>query len=370
MIANNIFENFYYYGTYINGATGTKILNNTYHKENKTASITTFYGIYSTGITPGTVVSRNRIHHPGGLNGGSGSFYGIYLLGDGTLAQPSIMSNNLIYNVNQNGVLYGLYLNTAPYTSVYHNTVVFDKPLASTAVTYGIYSTGNNTSTDIKNNNIVITAGTAGIKYGFYYSTATSVSDVQKNNIYVNSTQAGVQNYGYRVSAFATQAAFQTANPLFEIGSPATNPLFVAPLTANFNVQSPALIGAGANLLGLVPIDINGNPRSASPTIGAFEQAPAGSNNAGMVTFVSPTGNYCAGQQSVSATINNAGINNINNVQIHWTVNGVAQPVVSLLKHGLPYLTVLQMLSTTTILSVAASKLLIISYHLRLILFV
>lgn len=329
VIENNDFENYYFYGTYINGSTGTKVIHNKYHKDNKTGSLNTFYGIYTTGITPGVELRRNKIYNPGGLNGYTGTFYGIAFYGDGTLAQPCIVANNLIYKVNQNGLLYGMYVSTAPYTSFYHNTIVFDQALASTGITYGLYLTGVNTNTNIKNNNIVITAGTTGAKYGFYYNAMTSINDAQKNNIYVNSTQAGVQNYGYLAAAFTTQAAFQTANPLLEVGSPAVNPMFVNAAIGDFNVQSPALIGAGVNLLALVPNDINGMPRSASPTIGAFEQAPSGSNNAGLLSFITPTGMYCPGSQSVSVSINNAGINNITSLKLNWTLNGVLQPQVT-----------------------------------------
>ena len=329
VIENNIFENFYLYGAYINGSENLILRNNKFHKENKTASFSTFYGIYTTGITPGMELVGNRIYAPGGTVGGTGTFYGIYSLGDGTPANPVVIANNAIYDVNLNGLLYGIYLSTSPYTYVYHNTIVFDKPVASSATTYGFYSAGTNINTEIKNNNVVITGGTTGIKYGFYYPSAPSITDVQKNNFYINSTQAGVQNYGYLNVAYATQAAFQAAFPLFEVGSPTVDPLFVNASLGNFNVQNPQLIGVGESLQVIVPTDINGNPRPILPTIGAFEQPPAGNNNAGMLNFASPTGSYCSGQQSVSAVINNGGTNNITSVQIHWTVNGVAQPLVN-----------------------------------------
>ncbi len=329
IVEKNIFENFYFYGAYLNGGTSNKILNNEFHRENKTGSLSTFYGIYTTGITPGIEIRNNRMHHPGGPNEGTGNFYGIYASGDGTIIEPGIIANNTIYEVNQNGSLYGLYLNVAPYVSVYHNTVVFDKPLSSTSATYGIFTAGTNTNSDIKNNNIAITGGTSGIKYGFYYNTLVAINDVQKNNIYVNSTQSGAQNYGYYAGVYSTQAAFQSAYPLLEVGSPSADPMFINPLIGNLNVQSPLLIGAGENLLAFVPTDINGNPRSAAPTIGSFEQPPSGNNNAGVAAFITPDGTFCTGPQSVSVSISNAGVNNITSLKLNWTVNGVAQPQVS-----------------------------------------
>lgn len=328
VVEHNIVENFYYYGIYNYDATGTKILYNDVNRAGKT-SVTTFYGIYNSGVTPGTEIIGNRVHSPGGTNGGTSSCYAMYLLGDGVATNPVLVANNAVYDINQGGTIYSMYLSTSLYNLVYNNTVNLDQTLSSSSTNYGIYATGTNTGTETKNNNVSITAGGTGTKYGFYYSSTASIDDAQRNNFYVNSTQSGTQNYGYYASAFATQSAFQTANPLLEVGSPAEDPQYVSVPTGNFTPQSMNLLNQGLNLTALVPEDINGNPRPATPTIGAFEQPPTGGNNAGAVAFISPKGIFCPDSQMVNITIYNAGTNNITSLQVNWSVNGVIQTPVN-----------------------------------------
>ncbi len=56
-------------------------------------------------------------------------------------------------------------------------------------------------------------------------------------------------------------------------------------------------------------------------------EAPSGLHDAAVLSLDSPRV-YCAGTQNVVATIANFGINQIDSVDVNWSVNGVAQPVV------------------------------------------
>ena len=56
-------------------------------------------------------------------------------------------------------------------------------------------------------------------------------------------------------------------------------------------------------------------------------EAPSGLHDAAVLSLDSPTV-YCAGTHNVVATIANFGINQIDSVEVNWSVNGVAQPVV------------------------------------------
>ena len=321
-IVNNQFENFYFYGMYMNGSTGNNVIGNEFHRANKTTT-TTFYGIYTTGITPGTKIMSNKIHSPGGVNGGTGTTYGIYLLGDGEASLPVIVANNAIYNMNQGGILYGITASTAPFTKIYHNSIVFDKVLSGSSSNYGIYTIGSHFGVEIKNNIVSITEGSMGDKYGFYYSSA--IDDAQKNNIYVNSNRGGNQGYGFYSAAYATMASFKAANPSLETNSPSINPRFVDANLGNLLPQHPSLVGAGENLLSVVGVDINGDPRLPTPTIGAYEGMPTAMNDASLMSFASPSGRYCEGLQDVKVVVSNAGINNIDSVEIYWRVDGMMQ---------------------------------------------
>lgn len=326
IISNNLIENFYNNGIYIASAKFTLVEGNEMHKANKTAGIVAGEGIYTaTGDMSGSKIIGNRIHSPGGTAGGTTVFRGLSLLGDGTASNPVIVANNVIYRINQGGASSGIYVSTGTYNLIYHNTVSFDQVMTGTAANYGIYTTGANTGTDIVNNLVSITAGTGGIKYGFYHATANGINDAQKNNYYLNSTQPGVQNYGYYTTAYATQAAFQTAYPALELGSPAVDPQFTAPATGNFLPANTVLQNAGNNLVAIVPADINGIPRATLPTIGAYESLPTNINDAAAMTLLSPGGLFCSGPRPVEVVIRNAGANNINTVQVNWSVNGIVQ---------------------------------------------
>lgn len=329
VIAHNLIENYYYYGIRVYGATGTQVLYNDINRATKT-SVTTFYGIYLYSDISGTRVIGNRMHSPyGGSGSTTSTFYGIYDYGDGTAANPVLIANNAIYDITQGGLVYALYASTPDYTKIYNNTISIDQTINSSSSNYGLYISGNANGVDIKNNNINITAGGTGSKYGFYYSATSSIDDAQKNNFYVNSTQSGTQYYGYYTSAYSSQAAFQTANPALEVGSPAEDPQFANASTGDLTPQNTALIGQGTNLNTWVTNDINGIPRPATPTIGAFEQPPTGVNNAAMLAFISPTGNYCSGAQAVDVSVYNAGVNDITSLQINWAVDGVNQTPIN-----------------------------------------
>ncbi len=179
-----------------------------------------------------------------------------------------------------------MYISTAPHNKVYHNSIDISKVLSGTSTNYGIYSTGTSPGLAVKNNNVSITAGTGGTKYGFYYSSAGSIEDAQHNNFYVNSTQSGTQNYGYYTSAYSDIAAFQAAYPALEIGSTNVDPQFAGGATGNLMPTNFVLYGTGEDLNAVVPNDIDGTVRSASPSPGAYEMPVPPINNAGTVAKI------------------------------------------------------------------------------------
>src|SRR5690606_7304221 len=259
----------------------------------------------------------------------SSSFYGIYLSGDGTPAQPLLCANNLIYNVTQGGTVYAIYMTSPNDVKVYHNTIDLSATLSSSSTNYGIYASSSATGAEVKNNIVNLTAGGTGNKYGFYYSTAGAIDDAQGNDFYVNSTQPGAQNYGYLSSPYATIAAFQSANPTFEVNSVSEDPQFAAPGTGDYTPGNYGLLGTTEDLTAVVPEDILGAVRPPVPTPGAFEFPASGPDNAGVIDLITPVGSFCSGQQEVSVSIMNAGSNNLTSLELHWEVNGVAQPTVT-----------------------------------------
>lgn len=335
-INNNEVTNFYYYGVDIWYAKTGSISNNNIHRPNKTA-ITTCYALRAY-YNDSMLINANKIHNLAASGTTStSSLYGLYVY----YTNNSVISNNAIYNMNNyiasQYLLYSYYSNLC---KIYHNTISTDAvQSANTGIMYHYYIYYN-ANTEVKNNILNATGGNTGTKYGMYVTPANATYPVTlaKNNIYMNSSQTGTQTPYYWATAYASLAAFQAAQPTQEVGSPSANPLFTNIATADLSPTNGALIGTGANVYADVPQDINGLPRSPAPTIGAYEIAPQGINNARMFSILKPTGNVCSGTQPVEVVVGNAGTNNITNMQINWTLNGVVQTPISYATPGYPTL--------------------------------
>ncbi|RYD96169.1 MAG: T9SS type A sorting domain-containing protein [Sphingobacteriales bacterium] len=329
-IVGNEITNFYYYGIRITYANAPNVSNNNVHRSTQTAIGTSAYGIYYYYCIGGKAVG-NRVHDMAATGAtSSSSFYGIYVYNyNNTAATPVLVANNAVYNLkNYYGIQYLMYI-YGPAHKVYHNTIdASTVQSASTSTMYGMYI-GYNTGTEVKNNIINITGGNTGTKYGIYHSSTSYAANYQKNNVYINTTQSGTQTPYYYGSAYASLAAFQAAYPTQELGSPAVAPVFTNPAAGDLTPSTGALIGTGANVFSDVPTDIVNLPRSTAPTIGAFEIAPVGNNNARMFAILNPTGNVCTGAQPVSVVVGNAGVNNITSMQVNWSLNGVTQTPLS-----------------------------------------
>ncbi len=361
VIAHNEVENFTYFGIIADGNSGTKILYNDIHRKNKVnADNQYFVGIRNWGgywndtfqVQTTTEIIGNRIHDPGvNSNNNYNHFIGIqYDSWNSSInnqqGEKVIIANNAIYNVdNADGAVYGVWLGIGDNLNstigdtilLYHNTIDFSLSSSNSSNMYGIrvedYYYNNPNSIDlvsIENNIITITGGTTGTKYGVYYqdigTSSSYVLQASRNNIYVNSSQLGPQYYAFFGGTdYSSLAAFQAAYPALEVGSISVNPQYTAPLTGDFTPTNLALMGNGVNLQSIVPADILGRPRSTAPTPGAFEIG----TDAGISALAAPLGTYCSSTKLVKVVLQNAGLNVINNVEIHWSLNGVIQPMVN-----------------------------------------
>jgi hypothetical protein len=254
----------YFYGMYNLYQNGAILRGNTVERPSRT-TLSTFYGIYVSTSCTNMLVEKNRVRNPFATNTASTSTaYGIYNVSAGTAGNENRVYNNLVYDMNSAGIVYGIYANS--YNKIYHNTVSLDHTgSTATGSTYSIYCTGGVT-TDIRNNIVSLTRGGTGTKYCLYYSSLPATSN---NNVLYLNAAAGTNNIGYNGTAYTTLSAWQIANPLFDGASVTLDPLFASPATGDFSPSEPALNGIGANV-GIVE-DINGSPRTFSPDPGAFE---------------------------------------------------------------------------------------------------
>ncbi|HEX6429116.1 MAG TPA: hypothetical protein VF008_15575, partial [Niastella sp.] len=164
-ILGNTIKDFYSYGIYVSGSYGTIIEKNMISRPTRTP-VTDFYGIFfTTEKNSGCLVSKNRISNPfGGAPSSTAAFYGINFDNSsgstGGNFNENTVSNNLIYDINGNGLVYAITNTASGYASYFHNTISLENISSiSTAATRGFYQTGAASGIYFYNNIIDITRG-------------------------------------------------------------------------------------------------------------------------------------------------------------------------------------------------------------------
>ena len=324
---NNTVREFYTYGFYINANDGTIIEGNTITRPTRATPITEFNGVYVTGVSQGLKISKNRIHNPfGAALTSTGGFYGVYITGSDALStSPNVISNNLIYNTNGAGVVYGFYNSSSNNAHYYHNTIVLDNPSStSTSVTRGFYQITDAAGIQFKNNIISITRGGTGTKHAVYLSTATTEFFADRNNYYENA--GGTNNYlGYYTTNRNDLAAWQAAT-LQDGNSLTINPDFLNPVGGDYTPGfSAALLDNMGTPVGITTDIRNVTRSTTTPDPGAYEFAippcvdPPTPGNATAI----PNNNICMGVPiSLNLTGNSVGANQTYQWQTSSSVSG------------------------------------------------
>lgn len=308
---NNLFENNNinggYWGIYLNGNTTNATQNNNNKVLNNVITDFYTYGVYAANQSKGLVVSKNEISRPvrsntgncAGVylsNGSTGvlveknkihgmfdgqfnatsTFYGIYVGCDGKTNAPNKIINNLVYDINGNGTVYGIYNTSADTMQAYHNTLVFDDAGGATAAsTFGIYQASIASGVDVRNNLVYVTRSGIGQKRCLYFSTTASDVKSDYNVLYMNSAAGANNNLAqFGTTNYLSLSTWQTANGgVYDAHSISTDPLFVSIATANFT-PTTTICDSSATPLGILT-DILDRPRNLTrPDIGAFEIIP------------------------------------------------------------------------------------------------
>jgi gliding motility-associated-like protein len=275
-IIGNIIKDFYSYGIYVSGSYATVIEKNIISRPTRT-SVTEFNGIaFTTEKNAGCFVNKNRITNPfGGAPASTAAFYGINFNNSsgstGGTNNENIVSNNLIYNINGNGLAYAIANTASGYAWYFHNTISLDNITStSTAATRGFYQTTTAGGIFFYNNNISITRGGTGTKYCIYLA-SNLPAGVDNNNYYINAA-AGTNGVGFYTAA-RTQLSDWKAATALDANSLSITPAFVDPANGNFMPGNAGIDNKGT-AVGLVD-DINDQLRSTTtPDIGAYEFTP------------------------------------------------------------------------------------------------
>lgn len=334
-VTNNIIRNYYYYGINAYYGVGNVIKGNDIHKKDKTQASTN-YGI-SLYYNNEFVLEGNRVHDFAPTVASTNTTYGIYVYyGNfyGTKKAPSFITNNAVYNVgNSGGVLYGIYVYYGDSIYVLHNTVdVSLTHTTGTSTQYCMYVYNITNSYFVKNNNVSYTGGNNGTKYGIYISNNSMFNTnlgLQNNNIYFNTPRTGTIYRAYYGTGYANLAAFQAAFPTLEVDGMEADPQYLNPANDDYTPMSIDVMMQGENLNGMVAEDIRGSNRPSPPTPGAWDLSPEDYDNTGVDSLINPGVNFCSGLRDIRVRIRNYGINDVDTVQIHWTVNGQVRPTIT-----------------------------------------
>lgn len=267
-ITNNKVLDFYTYGIYINGNASALIEGNDISRPNR-ADVSTFYGVYHTALSTNLRISKNRIHNPfDGEPASTSAFYGVYFTGVDALAGlENVVSNNVIYNVNGQGVHYGLYNTGSDNVLYYYNTIDLAGSGSSTTDSYGFYQTTSASGIDLKNNLISISRANGGDKFCLFFNTAASVIISNNNAFYRNTNNAHI---GYNGANRTTLLDWQTATSQ-DANSVVGNPFYTDAANGNLEPRSVVLDNKSTPIPGITT-DIDNEVRSVTtPDPGAWE---------------------------------------------------------------------------------------------------
>lgn len=280
-VRNSTISNFRFYGIYAYGQNDLVIEYNDVHRLSL-ATVSTGYGIYNYGRSPGLRVVANRIHDLGGLAGTAlFTAYPVFLSATrGTASSPALVANNAIYNINNlGGLVYAMYMLSSDTLNVLHNTIDINSNSGTTAAAvYGAFFSGSMNQVTFKNNIIQIGSSGTGAKYGLFNSSTTALINSDHNGIRFSSTVGGTNNHIAARSTTVTYpslAAWTTATAR-DSNSLSSDPLFTNVLAGDLTPISFAYNNVAENQTALVPLDLVKAVRGSSPDIGAMEYTPSG----------------------------------------------------------------------------------------------
>lgn len=274
-IINCVMEDMALYGVFCSQQAGTEIIGNDISRASRNTG-STYYGIYFNSSEPAEI-SSNKVHDIANNLTTTTATYPFYLTGTGgaSAMNPLKIFNNICYNINSNGVHYGVYiLGTSNNIDFYHNTIVLDHsghPGASTIA--GFYHTGVATNVDLKNNIFYIDNGSSGAQYQLWFSNSSS-SPTSNNNVFFNTNANGI----LARRGTTNYASLIDWQPVLnnDLNSVFLDPTF-AGASVGVLIPGDQLVNLGASGTG-VTTDIEGAVRSVgSPTPGAFELKPCDS---------------------------------------------------------------------------------------------
>jgi hypothetical protein len=273
-VTNCVFEDQHFYATYMRAQDSLNFSGNDISRATRTQAAT-YYGIFfSTGLGR-SIVKNNIIHdvHNALPATNTSACYPVYMSGaTGVAGSPSIFANNLIYNINNGGIFYGLYILGAlnDHWKFYHNTVVMDQPSStSTSATRPVFFSGAQNNFEMKNNIFYLNRPSA-TNFMVYMTSAANNVDFD-NNVYYTPHPNSV-TFGFSGGNLNDFSDWQGAG--YDANGIETDPSFAVP-GSDYHPTVGSIKALGTNVLSDVPFDLNGDPRTTSPDPGVYQFDPA-----------------------------------------------------------------------------------------------
>lgn len=196
---------------------------------------------------------------------GSSTNNGYYLYYcDADATTHNLIANNMVSVLNGSGTSYGIYVTYNLYTDIVYNSVLLNSSAASPVLYINGSTATTNGNVRIINNNLVHTGG--GMALETTSGGASGITESDYNNFYTTGTDLAE----WSGSPVTDLAALRTAS------SKETNSVSGDPVFRNSEDLTP--LGTVTNdvalVLSFVTVDIEGNPRPATPDIGAIEYTP------------------------------------------------------------------------------------------------
>jgi len=313
---SNTLQNAYYYGVYANYLSEIKLMNNTISTRTAGSTTTNSYGIYIANSNN----SYPYLHEVTGNKINNVGTYGIYFAStNGSVGSRGLLANNMIGgNFTNTSNNYGLYINYGYWWNIYNNSIHLNTNTSSNSIGFYINNGTNQFNVDARNNMIQLTGNSVGNVFAISATSNTAFSDLDYNNYYVSSgsnllnlgqnlTVANYKGYAsFNKNSYSLASAFQSAT--------------------NLRYSNGCITGIQ---LSQVTVDIDGDTRTSTPNVGADEFINASTNDIGVLSITSPSGQVSPGLQDVIVRLKNFGTNTITSAQVSFVHNNGTPNTIS-----------------------------------------